>query len=85
MSIKKPEELEKRRETLESYMNKVVKKVELYADSTFVDFVELTAHKPNSLLNHLEPKQQMSHVLMGYRDMYFSNTLKYYFAVILIP
>lgn len=79
-TLSKPEDLDKRREGLQQYMKSLADRTGLYADKSFLSFVELEEHKPESALNRLEPAWQATHVLMGFRDVLFDAGLRGYFA-----
>ena len=81
LPVKKPEEIDKRREGLEQYLQNLVSKVDVYANQNFVRFLQLDEHKPELALNSLEQEARITHMLMGYRDIKFTHDRKFYFSV----
>lgn len=79
-TLKTKEDLEKRRDGLENYIRDVASRLEFYSEPLFIDFIELKQNQPSFILNELEMKHKFSHILMGYRDVYFSPSRKYYFT-----
>ncbi len=81
LPVKKPEEIDKRRDGLEKFLQALTQKVDVYANQAFVRFLELDDHKPDLAINPLELTARITHMLMGYRDLYFSEDRKFYFSV----
>lgn len=79
-TLKKPQDLEKRRQGLENYITGLARRLEFYSNPVFTEFIELKNNMPCRILNEPVLKKQLSHVLMGYRDIYFSPNKKYYFT-----
>lgn len=79
--IKSHEEIDKRREGLERYLQNLAERVDIYSSQIFVKFLELDSHKPELAINLLEKVGQIRHLLMGYRDMQFSSNRKFYYSV----
>ena len=85
LPVKKPDEIEKRRSGLEKYLKDLVQKTDVYSDHAFIDFMEIDTHKPDSAINQLKKLGHASHLLMGFRDIYFSPNRKYFFAACADP
>jgi WD40 repeat protein len=81
LPVKKPEEIDKRRDGLEKYLQALISKVDVYANDNFVKFLELDEHKPELAMNSLEQVARITHMLMGYRDLKFTHDRKFYFSV----
>ena len=81
LPVKKPDEIDKRRDGLEKYLQALAQKVDVYASQSFVKFLELDEHKPDMAINPLEQVSRISHMLMGYRDLKFTEDRKFYYSV----
>lgn len=81
LPVKKPDEIDKRRDGLEKYMQALAQKVDVYSNPAFVKFLELDEHKPDMAVNPLEQIGRISHMLMGYRDFKFTEDRKFYYSV----
>ena len=80
--LKNKEDIEKRRKNLETFSSKLSQNTDLYSDKYFLSFFELSKHRPDSVLNQITKKGQISHSRMGFREVYFSRTRKFYFAAL---
>lgn len=67
-TLRKPEDIEKRRSKLEIYLRLVVQREEFYANAKLAAFLELDEHAEDSLLNQLSLVGRLTHKQFGYRD-----------------
>lgn len=81
LPVKKLEDIDKRRDGLEKFMQGLASKMDVYASKTFSHFLELDKHKPDMELNDLELAARISNGHLGYRDIHFVEDRKYYYAV----
>lgn len=81
LAVKKPEEIDRRRDGLEQYLQALTGKVDVYANPAFVKFLELEEHKPDLAINPLDIRGSITHKMMGYRDIVFSPDRKFYYSV----
>lgn len=81
MAVKKPEEINKRREGLEKYLQALVSKTDVYGNALFVKFLELDSHKPELAINAIDCLGKITHRVHGFRDLVFTHDLSRYFSV----
>jgi WD40 repeat protein len=81
LPVKKLEDIDKRRDGLEKYLQGLASKVDVYASKTFVHFLELDKHKPDLELNDVEQVARITNPHLGYRDFHFVDDRKFYYAV----
>lgn len=81
LPVKKLEDIDKRRDGLEKYMQGLASKVDVYASKTFVHFLDLDKHKPDLELNDVEQVARIMNTHLGYRDFHFVEDRKFYYAV----
>lgn len=67
-TLKKPEDIEKRRSKLEIYLRLLVQKEEYYANTKFASFLEIDKHAEDAILNQLSLVGRLTHKQFGYRD-----------------
>lgn len=82
LPVKKLEDIDKRRDGLEKYMQALTERLDVYANKTFVHFLDLDKHKPDLELNSLEMVSRITHKLLGYRDIHFTEDRKFYYAAL---
>lgn len=82
LPVKKLEDIDKRRDGLEKFMQGLTERLDVYANKTFVHFLDLDKHKPDLELNSLEQVSKITHRLLGYRDIHFTDDRKFYFAAL---
>lgn len=68
-TLKKPEDIEKRRNKLEIFLRLSVQREEFYANLKFSEFLELDKHAEDTLLNQPKLVGRLTHKHFGYRDM----------------
>lgn len=66
LPVKKPEEIDRRRDGLEKYVQALLLKADIYANPTFIRFLELDEHKPDRTINPLQYIGRAVHSFMGY-------------------
>ena len=79
--LKKPEQLEKRKMGLNSYLRDLVGRMDVYSNNSFIDFFELNQHNPDVKTNNLGMIGRVTHTLMGYRDIILLPEKKLFFSV----
>lgn len=84
-ALKKPEEINKRRLELESYLQAVFTRTDVFSDPAFDAFIELQQHRPSSAIRNIAMHGKISHLMLGYRDVLFGEDRKFYFAVTADP
>lgn len=65
--VKKPQDLEKRRDQLEIYLKSLVKREELRSNSYFQFFLEIDKHAPEVSMNSLRLQARLLHHAHGFR------------------
>lgn len=83
--LKKAEEIHKRRQELESYLQAIFARTDVFSDPAFDSFIELQQHRPSSAIQNISMHGKISHLMLGYRDIYFGEDRKFYFAVTADP
>lgn len=82
LPVKKMEDIDKRRDGLEKYLQTLAERLDVYANKAFVHFLDLDKHKPDLELNSLEQVSKITHKLLGYRDFYFTEDRKFYYSAV---
>ena len=85
LPVKKLEDIDKRRDGLEKYLQGLASKLDVYASKTFVHFLDLDKYKPDLELNDLDQLSRISNGHLGYRDVHFVEDRRFYFAVLSDP
>jgi len=80
LPVTNPSDIDKRRQGLEAYFQALSTRVDVYSNEAFVQFLALDQHKPDATLNPMEVVGKISHLLMGYRDVFFTGGRKMYFS-----
>ncbi len=84
-ALKKPEEIHKRRLELEGYLQTIFARTDVFSDPAFDSFIELQQHRPTSAIQNISMHGKISHLMLGYRDIFFGENRKFYFAVTADP
>lgn len=78
---KKPEQLEKRKQGLATFIQGIVSRMDIYSNNAFIEFFQLNEHNPEVKTNQLGMIGRVTHSLMGYRDIIILPEQKLFFSV----
>lgn len=78
---KKPDQIEKRRLYLKTYIQQIVERLDVYSNDAFIEFFKLNEKQPNVKGNQLGMIGRVTHSLMGYRDIIILDQKRLFFSV----
>lgn len=81
-SLKKPDQLEKRKQKLASLLKSIANRPDLYSNPEFIRFFALNERKPGVRVNRLEQIGKVTHAFLGYRDFILLPSKKIFFSLV---
>src|SRR3990167_2334367 len=85
LPLSKPEDIERRRQGLERFLEGLVGRQDIYSNKDYLDFIDAETYRPELAVNPIETVGNFSQVLMAYRDILFSSDRSLYFAAVSDP
>ena len=81
-SLKKPDEIEKRKTGLNSFVQGIVKRPDLYSNASFLQFFKIDKKRPDLHINQMESLGKVTHSFMGYRDIQILPQQRIFFSIV---
>lgn len=79
--VKKPEEKDKRRSNIESFLVELINREDVRGNSDFTEFIELDQNAPESTTNAMNAIGRTTHEALGFRDFILIPQRKLVFSL----